>query len=1254
MNRFEFDFHPLEPRCLFSAALDLIGVNALRADPVFAGIDGSGVTVAVIDTGVDFTHPLLSAAKITEKDIVYGGTTERLTDEHGTHVAGIVGARNDNIGVATGVGLIGIQVFTESRNGGVQAYDADIEKALKWVYDNAVKYNIVAVNMSLGSGNYVSAAAANDNILYDDVKRLEGAGITVVSAAGNSYADLEKQGSASPAVFSTLDVGAVYETNEGRRAGAGGTDFTTDADRLTYFSQRPNTGNQIFAPGAYITSTVPGGKTQDLAGTSMAAPMVTGVVALMQEAAVQFGGRRLSTAEIQSIIRQTADTIVDGDDENTSVKTTGATYQRVNAYSAVRAVRNLFTGGVNTGEVDPNGTIAGAVNGPELDDSPSAAIESNIGSDGSTSVGGDDVDLYRISVTSPGELKIDVDTSTFQAVLRVFSAAGTPVDLSTAGGNSGFSRVVSLQSGTYYVGLSSAPNSVYNPNIPGSGPDGATGTYAIAFSLDTADADGVIDGATDISVGTGAQAITANIGQDPGKSVGASDVDFYRVTVPDDGTLLVDIDTNGSSYPDTYVRVFDEDGNQKSFSDDDLAEDISGQQIEFRSGLINVVDGSGAAQGHKTDSFIGGAVTKGTTYYIAVANFENRAFSPTNLDDRISTGSTGGYSLFVSFRNGDANGAIPQAVVTTSLPLVANPGEIGSDGTTAGLVSVGDRDVDFIKLNSPTAGILKIDIDSNANGGSITDPVDAVVRLFDSSGNLLALNDNGPDGADPLLYYEISADTDYYLAVSGAGNDNFDPFLLGSGGSGDTGEYSFSASVLSESVGANLSDDSASDGGVGRLFLDQALSGTLGDDSGFAKGASDVDLYHFTAPFTGEFTFTAGPDDAFGADTFLRVFNSAGTQLAKDDNGGGNTGGSEIVVNLTGGQSYLVGVSGAGPDADAYDPVTGTGAGEGDTGGYTLNVTAGERFVVFGPDNKAVYTDSDGTPVSITLTGSGSGTVFFDNSGNIDASRILLENTTDGTLVTIRGATSVGQISVAGSLKSLAGKEVNLNGDLSISGTVRVLQFANISGADVTVAGSAAALSLTAGVVTDSSITSASPIKSLKVAAWNDTAGDDVIAAPSVISASSSAGFAASINAGFVGKIKVAGRLDGDVRSTGNIDSISADTFGDVRIFAGVVSAVNDLPDAPDDFASLSAVLKSVVVRSKAGGAFGRSLIAAPVIRKAVIGDVVSVAGAPVFGLAADVAKSIKGSVNGVALKLKDLDDVTDLVDRGEFVVRLV
>ena len=102
----------LEARLVFSAALDLIGVDALRADPAFAGIDGSGVSVAVIDTGVDHTHGLIAPGYVGGADIVTGGGFPTPVHEHGTHVAGIVGARDFDIGVAPDTGIIGLQVFS--------------------------------------------------------------------------------------------------------------------------------------------------------------------------------------------------------------------------------------------------------------------------------------------------------------------------------------------------------------------------------------------------------------------------------------------------------------------------------------------------------------------------------------------------------------------------------------------------------------------------------------------------------------------------------------------------------------------------------------------------------------------------------------------------------------------------------------------------------------------------------------------------------------------------------------------------------------------------------------------------------------------------------------------------------------------------------------------------------------------------------------------------------------------------------------
>src|SRR4051812_19591450 len=154
---------------LSSAAYDLMGLTALRNDPKFKNIDGRGVSVVVIDTGLDTTHPLIKPNYITGADIVGGGSTPTVTNPHGTHVAGIVGskpdpARNYDGGVAPGVGLIALNVFSQGAGGEVSADNNSIEKALQWVVTNQKKYNIVAVNMSLGGGFYKSPSEVSGDV----------------------------------------------------------------------------------------------------------------------------------------------------------------------------------------------------------------------------------------------------------------------------------------------------------------------------------------------------------------------------------------------------------------------------------------------------------------------------------------------------------------------------------------------------------------------------------------------------------------------------------------------------------------------------------------------------------------------------------------------------------------------------------------------------------------------------------------------------------------------------------------------------------------------------------------------------------------------------------------------------------------------------------------------------------------------------------------------------------------------------------
>ncbi|MGK7900000.1 MAG: S8 family serine peptidase [Hormoscilla sp.] len=985
-------------------AFDLIGLTELRNDPQFADILSlpSGVSVAVIDTGLDRTHSLLEENYITGVDFVNGGNNPIDRIGHGTHVAGIVGARDENIGVAPDVGLIGLQVF--ERNG--NAYNSTIEDALEWVLDNREEYNIVAVNMSLGSGFYRSESGVFFDILKDDVQRLEDAGITVVSAAGNDYKDHEYENLAAPAIYSTLAVGAVWQdgTTRGVRWRNGARDRSTDTDCIVSFSQRLDAPNVIFAPGAFINSTVPGNRTEESAGTSMASPMVAGTVALMQEAALEFGGRLLSPSEVQEIITSTADSIFDGDDEDDNVDNTDKSYPRLNVYEAVKEIQRRFTGNapppVTGGSGDSNGTIAGAFLGPVLDGSPVAPLLGAIGVDGnSTFVGDKDVDIFRFEVSSGGNVTIEVSSHTqnpdnFDSFLRLFDEFGREIADDDDGGEGTFSRLdVTLDPGVYFAGVSGYNNGNYNPNVAGSADlAGDTGNYSLEFSLINDDPNGTIAGAVAVNFGTDTEPVQFDgfIGADYGETVGVADVDLFEVVAPDNGVLLIDIDTPfNSDYLDSYVRIFDAEGNEVRVnarplaSDDDLATDAEGNLTEFTDTDSDLVfDDSNLFNGHTTDSFLRASVEEGEVYYIGISDFLNQDYDPTSSGDRPFTGDGGFYNLIVSFANSDLNGSIPQATADVSLPFVQLE-NIGSDSNpeTGRSQSVGDRDVDLVKVRSRTGGILEVNIDAYEAGG-IADPADTVALVFDSAGNQLAFDDDS-NSFDPLIQLPIEANQDYFVAVTGYGNGNFDPFQLSSGSGGDEGDYILNLRLLSPSETGSLSDDRIDNIAVQELAIDSELLGNIGEDEGFAIGPTDIDLYRFRPDITGmvdirtSTNLLISPENP-SADTFLRVFDARGNEIAFNHDENNGTRGSFLQVAVTAGTEYIIGVNGYSSGARNYDPITGAGAAAGSMGDYLLSVTSSN-------DGGSTETEGDlltGTPGRDRLSGQNGNDTLLGGGGN--------------------------------------------------------------------------------------------------------------------------------------------------------------------------------------------------------------------------------------------------------------------------------
>jgi subtilisin len=215
--------------------------------------DGTGKTAWIIDSGIDFTHPDLNADATRSRSFVSGQIAVSDENGHGTHVAGIIGAKNNTIGVlgvASGATLVALKVFNKDGEGTLSS----IIQALSYVNANAKAGDVV--NMSLGEDQ----ASA---ILDQQVQNTASKGIYIAIAAGNDH---------KPAV----------QFSPGRANGPN--IYTVSAtDSLDNFASFSNYGNDVVdfaAPGVRILSTWTNGRYAYLSGTSMAAPHVAGLLLL--------------------------------------------------------------------------------------------------------------------------------------------------------------------------------------------------------------------------------------------------------------------------------------------------------------------------------------------------------------------------------------------------------------------------------------------------------------------------------------------------------------------------------------------------------------------------------------------------------------------------------------------------------------------------------------------------------------------------------------------------------------------------------------------------------------------------------------------------------------------------------------------------------------------------------------------------------------------------------------------------------------
>lgn len=309
---------------LLSDTVPLINASLVHARQMGAqNLTGKGQSVCVIDSGVNATHPGISGNIVAQKcfcsvtDLGGGGCCANTMDEdtiatddngHGTHVAGIIAANGTSaLGVAPEAGIVAMKVTDVAGT----ALFSDITQAVSWCTNNASLYNITAISMSLGGGSYTSSCDDDFAALSEEIQNAFNKNITVVVATGNSG--------------STTNITAPACINKTIAVSS-----TTKADVISSFSNR-NSITDMFAPGSSITSLSKNGGTETRSGTSMAAPHVAAVIALLQQYKQSTEHRPLTVTEINDTITTNGTTIND-------TTGSGRTFIRIDAFSSLRAL----------------------------------------------------------------------------------------------------------------------------------------------------------------------------------------------------------------------------------------------------------------------------------------------------------------------------------------------------------------------------------------------------------------------------------------------------------------------------------------------------------------------------------------------------------------------------------------------------------------------------------------------------------------------------------------------------------------------------------------------------------------------------------------------------------------------------------------------------------------------------------------------------------------------------------------------------
>jgi subtilisin family serine protease len=279
----------------------LVGANAAHAQ----GLTGTGVNVAILDTGIDTDHPDLADDLVAERcfcdthpspalggccpgggSVGSGPGSAEDDGGHGTGIAGIVtsGGVVAPLGVAPDAGIVAVKVLSATGAG----QESSIDMALDWVLTNHAALGIRVVNLSFGDGGEYDdpmSAPCTGNPTATAIAGLAAAGVAVFAASGNEGHDA---GISSPAcVADAISVGGVYDASLGPISWCANASCSeilcTDATGPDVFACHSNSGEllDLLAPEWRATTAAAGGGFQNVGGTSAAAPYAAAEAALL-------------------------------------------------------------------------------------------------------------------------------------------------------------------------------------------------------------------------------------------------------------------------------------------------------------------------------------------------------------------------------------------------------------------------------------------------------------------------------------------------------------------------------------------------------------------------------------------------------------------------------------------------------------------------------------------------------------------------------------------------------------------------------------------------------------------------------------------------------------------------------------------------------------------------------------------------------------------------------------------------------------